>query len=65
MAVVQQAIEDRRGDHLITEHLTPLHDGTVGGEQHAASLVATGDQLEEQVSRVRLHRHVAQLINDQ
>jgi superfamily II DNA or RNA helicase len=65
VAVVQQPIEDRRGDHLIAKHLAPLHDGAVGGDQHAAALVAAGDQLEEQVRRVRLQRQVAQLINDQ
>ena len=65
MAVVQQPIEDRRGDHLITKHLPPLHDRTVGGDQHAAALVAAGDQLEKQVRRVWLQRQVAQLINDQ
>jgi hypothetical protein len=61
MAVVQQPIEDRRGDHLIPVseafsdgvHLPPLHDRPVGGDQHAAALIAAGDQLEEQVRRCR------------
>ena len=51
MAVVQQPIEDRRGDHLIAKHLPPLHDEADGGDQHAAPLVAAGDQLKEQVGR--------------
>jgi hypothetical protein len=59
MPVVHQPIEERAGDHLITEHLTPLHDGSVGGDQHAAALIAAGDQLEGQVRRVCLQRQVA------
>jgi hypothetical protein len=62
---MQQPIKDSRGNHLIAKHLAPLHDGTVGRDQHAAALIAAGDQLEEQVRRVRLKRQVAQLINDQ
>jgi isopentenyl phosphate kinase len=65
MAVVQQAIENRRRHHLVAEHLPPLLDGAVGADQHTALLVASGDQLEEQMSRLRLQRQVAQLINDQ
>jgi hypothetical protein len=65
MAVVQQAIEDRRGDHLIAKHLAPFHDGAVGGDQDAAALLAAGNQLEEQVPRLGFERQVAQLIDDQ
>lgn len=46
MAVVQQSIEDRGGHHLIAKILPPLHDGPIGGDQHAAALVAARDQLE-------------------
>ena len=47
VAVVQQAIEDRRRHHLIAEHLVRLLDRSVGADQHAALLIAAGDQLEK------------------
>jgi len=65
MAVVEQPIEDGGGHHLVTKHLTPLHDWAVGGDQYAAALVAAGDQLEEQMGGIGLQRQVAQLVNDQ
>ncbi len=65
MAVVQQPIKDRGRHHLIAKDLIPFFDGAIGADQHAALLVAAGDQLEKQVPSFRLQRQVAQLINDQ
>ena len=59
MAVVQQPIKDCGGHHLVAEHLVPLLHGAVGADQHAALLVAEGDQLEEQVPRLGFERQVA------
>ncbi len=41
---------------LVAEHVAPLGDGLVGGHEHAASLVASADELEEQVGRLLLER---------
>jgi hypothetical protein len=46
---MEQAVEDRRGDGLVAEDLSPLGNGLVGGEQDAAALVAFGDELKEQI----------------
>lgn len=61
--MVQQPIEDRGRDDLITVgaafsegvHLAPLLDGAVGGDQHAAELVAAG-RLELAIP-LRFHNH--------
>ena len=64
MAVVKQAIEDRRRHHGIPEH--GPHSPTARlGHQHGASLVASADQLEEQVRGVGLERQVAGVVSDQ
>ena len=34
LAVMEQSIEDRGSDHLITKDLSPLHDRAIGGDQH-------------------------------
>lgn len=47
--MVEHAVEDGRGDHLVAEDVAPLRDGLVGGDEHAASFVASADELEEQV----------------
>jgi hypothetical protein len=65
MAVVQEPVEDRGGDHLVAEDLAPLRDHLVGREQHAAALVATRDELEEQIRAALLEGQIAQLIDDE
>jgi hypothetical protein len=37
----------------------------VGGDEHAASLVAPADELKEQVRGLLLERQVAELVDDQ
>ena len=56
VTVMQQSVEDGGDHHGITEHLAPLADRPVAGDQQAAAFVAPGDQLEEQVGRTRLQR---------
>jgi hypothetical protein len=63
--VVQEAIEERRGDDGIAEHFTPLREAAVGGEDHRAFLVAGVDQLEEQVGAAGGDRQVADLVDDE
>ena len=38
--VVEQAIEESGGDHVVAEDLAPLLEGAVGGEDHGAALVS-------------------------
>ena len=49
VAVVQQAVKDRGGEHVVAEDAAPLAEGLVGGQQDAAALVAARDQLEDHV----------------
>src|SRR5918996_909469 len=65
VAVMEEAVEDRRRHHRIAEHRPPLADRTVARDQHAAALVAPRDQLEEQVRGVGLERQVAELVDDE
>jgi hypothetical protein len=41
--VMQEPIEERRGDHGIAEHLAPLGEAPLGGQDHRAAFVAGVD----------------------
>ena len=45
--VVKESVEDRDGDGGVFEDLSPFGDPSVGGQDDAAVLVATADDLEE------------------
>lgn len=62
---LQQAVEQRGGDDRVAEHLTPLGEPTVGGEDHGAAFVASVDQLKEQVAATGDDRQIADLVDDQ
>ncbi len=63
--VVQQSVEQGRGDDGIAEDLTPFGEAAVGGEDHGAAFVSSVDQLEEQVAATGHDRQVADLVHDQ
>ena len=63
--VVEQAIEQRGGDHGIAEDLAPFGKASVGGEDHGAAFVAGVDQLKEQVPAAGDDGEVADLVDDQ
>jgi hypothetical protein len=46
---MQQAIEDRGGEHLVTEDSAPLRHELIGRDEQAAALIATGHELEKEV----------------
>ena len=62
---VQQAVQDRGGDHRIAEHAAPFPDRAVRGDQDRSLLVAARDQLEEQVRGIGFERQIAELVDDQ
>ena len=47
--VMQQAIEDRARDHGIAEDLAPRTEALIAGQEDRAPLVATRDELEEEI----------------
>lgn len=65
VAVVQEPVKDRSGDHRIGEQGAPFGNAAVRRDQHGAGFVAAADQLEEQMRRVGLQRQVAEFIDDQ
>ena len=63
--VMQEAVEQRGGDNRIAEDFSPFRKAAVGGEDHRAFLVASVDELEEQVAAAQDHRQVADLVDDE
>ena len=63
--MVEQSIENRRGDDGIPEDLAPGAEALIAGEQNRALLIAPGDELEEQIGALPINRDIADLVNDQ
>ena len=63
--MVQDAVQDRRGNDAVPEYLAPGAEALVGGEDHGAFLIAPADELEEQVGAGLVDGEIADLINDQ
>src|SRR5688572_9565129 len=63
--MVQDAIENGGGDHPIAEHLAPSAKALVAGEDHRSFLVATADQLKEQVRTEPVDWQISDLTDDQ
>ena len=65
MGVVNEAVDERGGDHGVTEDFAPGLEASVAGEDDRAAFVAARDQGEEQVRGLALERQVADLVDDQ
>lgn len=63
--MVDEAIEDGRGDRVVVEDLAPVFERAVGGKNHRALFVTVGHDLEEKVGSILVERQEAQLINDE
>jgi hypothetical protein len=63
--VMQDTVQDGRGDHRIAEDLVPLGEAPVRSHDQGALLIAAGDELEEQMRAVAIDRDVADLVDDQ
>ena len=61
--VVQEPIEKGGGDDRIAEHLAPLGEAAVRGEDHRAFLVAGVYALEEQVGAAWRDREIPDLVD--
>ena len=62
--MVDEPVDQRRGDHLIAEDLAPSLEAAVGGDDDRAALIAAGDEREEQVGGLALEGQVTDLVDD-
>ena len=63
VAVVEQPVQDGRGQDVVAEHLAPVPHRLVAGEDDAAPLVAAVHQLEQQVRRLTLKGQEPDLVD--
>ena len=63
--VMEESVEQRRGDDRVAEDVAPFGEAAVGGEDHRTLFVAGIDQLEEQVATAGDDRQVADLVDDE
>jgi hypothetical protein len=40
---MQELVEDRSGEHVVSEHAVPFGEGLVGGDDHRAAYVTPGE----------------------
>src|SRR5215472_4158996 len=64
MCVVAEAIEQRGSELLVAEHLDPLGERQVGGDDGRAALVALGQQIEQQLAASALKWNEAEFVHD-
>ena len=64
MGLVCESIEHGLAEPCIGEHLGPLREGQVGGDDDGCLLGSFSDNLEEQLSGDLGQRHIAQFIDD-
>jgi hypothetical protein len=63
--VVNEAVDERGGDHGVAEDLAPGLEAAVAGDDDRAAFVAARDEREEQVGGLALQGEVADLVDDQ
>ena len=64
VAMVRQAIEHGGGHLGVAEHLRPIGEGEVGGDQQRGVLVEFADQMEQQLAAGLAEREVAEFVDD-
>ena len=63
--MVGQAVQESAGEPLGAEHLGPLVEGQVGGDEDRAALVALAEDLEQQLGAGLGERHEAEFVDDE
>ena len=64
VAVMGQAIEHGGGHLGVAEHLRPIGEGEVGGNQQRCVFVELADQMEQQLSAGLTERQIAEFVDD-
>jgi hypothetical protein len=63
--VVDEAIDERGGDHRVAEDFAPGFEAAVGGDDDRTAFVAARDEREEQVGGLAFKRQVADFVDDE
>ena len=63
--MMQESVEDGRGDDVIDKDLPPLLERFVGRDDDGPLLVAFGDELEEELGRLLGKGEISQLVDDE
>ena len=63
--MVQEPVEDGRGQDMIIEDLAPVGEALVVGDDQAPPLVAPDQEPEEQAGLLPRERQIAQLVEDE
>ena len=64
-AVMQNPVQDNGSNGDVGKDFVPLGEGLIGSEDGGGLLIAPGNQLEEEVSPLNVHREVSNLINNE
>src|SRR5258708_4599587 len=64
VAVMSQAVEHGGGHLGIAEHLRPIGEGEIGGDQQRCVFVELADQVEQQLSAGLAERQIAKFVDD-
>jgi hypothetical protein len=63
--VVDEPVDHGGGDYFVAEDFAPPSERLLGGDDQAGTLIAAGDELEDQVGRLGFERDEADLIDHQ
>src|SRR6266496_1158621 len=64
VAVVEEAVDERRRHDVVAQHLAPVLEALVAREHGARVLVAAGHELEEEHGPGPANRQIADLVDD-
>lgn len=63
IAVVSEAVEHGGGHLGVSEHLRPIGEGEIGGDQKRGVFVELADQVEEQLTAGLAERQIAEFVD--
>ncbi len=63
--MVGETVQQGPGQAFGAEHLGPLIEGKIAGQQDGAALVALAEHLEQQFGACFAERHEAEFVDDQ
>ena len=62
---MREPVERGAGESFAAQHLHPLLEGQVGGDDHAGAFIGGADHVEEQFGAQLAGRDVAEFVEDQ